>query len=168
MTRAAAIAALHRISATRTAGARMLRVALDHTGSTCGFTGVVVDRVLRVVEHEGITWHKPTGRKRHPDTQDRSTKADPVEFTNFDNLVGQVLLTAAPVVVNDPQDPRLGRLPLVAYPPLHSFLGVPMFEGERVVGMIGVANRFDGYSTKEREELESVAGKPKLRRAASF
>ena len=87
-----------------------------------------------------------------------------MEFTNLDNLVGQVLRTAAPVVVNDPQDPQLGRLPLVAYPPLHSFLGVPMF-GERVIGMVGVANRFHGYSGKDREELESVVGKPKIRRA---
>jgi GAF domain-containing protein len=168
MTRAEAITALHKIDASRTAGRRMLRAALDHTASTCGFTGVVVDSVLRVIEHDGITWHKPAGHKRHPEVQDRSTKAEPVEFTNFDNLVGQVLLTAAPVVVNDPQDPRLGRLPLIAYPPLHSFLGVPMFDGERVIGMIGVANRFHGYSTKDREKLQSVAGKPQLRRVASF
>jgi GAF domain-containing protein len=156
---------LLKMKETRTAGGRMLRAAMEETGSTCGFTAVVVEQGLRILEHDGITWHQPTRRDSRVEPRTRSERTTALEFTNLDNLVGQVLRGAAPVVVNDPQDPRLGRLPLVAYPPLHSVLGVPVFDGDAVVGVIGVANRFHGYSTQDRERLQSVAGRPGLRRA---
>jgi GAF domain-containing protein len=153
---------------TRTAAARLLRAALDETSSTCGFTAVVVKEGLRILEHDGITWHRSGRRAGRAGTAADSGRTGDLEFSDLNNLVGQVVRAAAPVVVNDPQDPRLGRLPLVAYPPLHSFLGVPVFDGEDVVGVIGVANRFHGYSTQDRERLQSVAGGPKTRRAAGF
>ena len=147
-----------------TAAARVLRAALDETSSTCGFTAVVVKEGVRILEHDGITWHRGVGQEAASDAGRNSH----LEFSDLNNLVGQVVRGAVPVVVNDPQDPRLGRLPLVAYPPLHSFLGVPVFDGEEVVGVIGVANRFHGYSTQDRERLQSVAGGPKTRRASGF
>jgi GAF domain-containing protein len=166
MTQVEAMTRLRKIGGIRPAGARMLRAALDDTGSTCGFTGIMVDHALRILDHDGITWQNASRRRRH-DAHRRSLEARQLEFTDFDNLIGQVLLTGVPVVVNDPQDPRLGRLPLVAYPPLHSFLGVPVFDGDQVIGIIGVANGIRGYSTKDRERLELVARKPRTRRTAS-
>ncbi|HVN73695.1 MAG TPA: PAS domain S-box protein [Methanoregula sp.] len=40
---------------------------------------------------------------------------------------------------------------------LESFLGVPFFQGDRVAGIIGVANREGGYGPEEKAALEAIA-----------
>ncbi len=50
------------------------------------------------------------------------------------------------VISNEPaSDPRSGGLPR-GHPPLESFAGIPFLHGERLVGMVGIANRPGGYS----------------------
>ena len=67
------------------------------------------------------------------------------EFFNMNNLFGQVILTKKPVMANDPShDDRTGGVP-PWHPPIHAFFGLPFFHGERLVGMVGMANRRGGY-----------------------
>jgi hypothetical protein len=68
-----------------------------------------------------------------------------IEFTNLKSLFGAVLVNGEPLISNDPaNDPRRGGLPS-GHPPLNSFMGIPIHVGERMVGMIGIANRPGGY-----------------------
>ena len=67
-------------------------------------------------------------------------------FDNMETLFGHVMVTGQPMIANDPaNDPRAGGLP-EGHPPIHSFLGLPIHFGDRLVGEIGLANRPGGYS----------------------
>lgn len=66
-------------------------------------------------------------------------------FAKLDSLYGEVLKTSKPVISNNPsQDPRSGGLPH-GHPPLNSFLGLPLCNGYELQGMVGIANRPQGY-----------------------
>jgi len=56
-------------------------------------------------------------------------------------------------VLHDPN--RVGQPP--GHPPTRTFLGVPLQVGERVIGMIGVANKLSGYTTDEERLLSTFA-----------
>jgi signal transduction histidine kinase len=50
---------------------------------------------------------------------------------------------------------RVGTPP--GHPPVRTFLGVPLRVGTTVIGMIGVANRFDGYHPDDERLLSTFA-----------
>ncbi len=56
-------------------------------------------------------------------------------------------------VLHDPD--RVGQPP--GHPPVRTFLGVPLQVGERVIGMIGVANKPSGYTADEQRLLSTFA-----------
>ncbi len=68
-----------------------------------------------------------------------------LEFNNLDTLFGAVIRTKKAVISNGPEgDPRSGGRP-DGHPPLRAFLGLPLFFGSEMIGMVGVANRALGY-----------------------
>ncbi|MGX5915585.1 sensor domain-containing phosphodiesterase [Aliidiomarina sp. Khilg15.8] len=68
-----------------------------------------------------------------------------LEFRNLDTLFGAVITTGEPVITNERHnDPRNGGLPQ-GHPELHSFLGIPIFSGDTLVAMVGLANKEGGY-----------------------
>ncbi|KJU84512.1 sensor signal transduction histidine kinase [Candidatus Magnetobacterium bavaricum] len=75
---------------------------------------------------------------------DKSPKA--IEFSNLNSLYGRVLTTGQAVISNAPlTDPYSGGLP-DGHPPIKSFLGMPFYGGNTVVGMVGIANKPGGYT----------------------
>lgn len=76
-----------------------------------------------------------------------------MEFCNLKSLFGEVMTTGKPVISNNPPtDPRRCGIP-EGHPPLKAFLGLPFYKGERMVGMVGIANRPEGYDEKMAEYL---------------
>lgn len=68
-----------------------------------------------------------------------------VAFTNMESLYGEVSHSGKPVIANKaPSDPRRCGTP-EGHPPLKSFLGLPLYSGHVMVGMIGLANCEGGY-----------------------
>lgn len=68
-----------------------------------------------------------------------------MEFHNLNTLFGRAVLTREPVIANEaPSDPRRGGLP-AGHPALNAFLGLPIFLEGRMVAMLGIANRPQGY-----------------------
>jgi len=64
-----------------------------------------------------------------------------------------VMTTGRPVIANDPiQDPRRGGLPH-GHPALNAFMGLPLYYGKQLSGMVGLANRPGGYDTELNEFL---------------
>src|SRR5512147_9572 len=62
--------------------------------------------------------------------------APTMEFYNLKTLFGAGLTTGKTVMANHPAtDPRSGGLP-PGHPPLNSFLGIPIYHGGELVGMI--------------------------------
>ena len=56
-------------------------------------------------------------------------------------------------VLHDPD--RVGQPP--GHPPVRTFMGVPLQVGEKVIGMIGVANKPSGYTADEERLLSTFA-----------
>lgn len=72
-------------------------------------------------------------------------------------LYGRVLMSGETLLTNEPaRHPDSTGTP-EGHPPLTAFLGVPLMWEGAVAGMIGVANRRDGYGEDEATLLESVA-----------
>ena len=79
-----------------------------------------------------------------------------MEFFNLNTLFGAVMTSGKPVIANRPsEDPRRGGLP-PGHPPLHTFLGVPFYLGNTIMGMAGLANRLEGYDESLVEWLNPV------------
>ena len=79
-----------------------------------------------------------------------------MEFHDLDNLLGLVITRSQPVLANDlANDPRSGELP-AGHPELKNFLGLPLYLGDRLTGMIGLANREGGYDPEVIDELSPI------------
>ncbi len=79
-----------------------------------------------------------------------------LRFSKLTSLFGAVVTTRAPVIANDaPRDPRRGGLP-PGHPSLDHFLGLPLFSGVELVGVLGLANASGGYSEATIEYLEPM------------
>jgi len=70
---------------------------------------------------------------------------------------GRVLRDERPVIANDPSShPDSVGVP-EGHPPLTSFLGVPLKQGGRVIGMIALANKASGYEPADQQAVEALA-----------
>ena len=123
---------------------KLLVGLLELTGSEYGFTGEIRynddgSPYLKTHAISNIAWSDET-RQYYDDNA-----PDGMEFKNIDTLFGAVLKTGTVVIANDaPHDPRRGGLP-DGHPPLNAFLGVPVYYGDKMVGMYGLTNRPGGY-----------------------
>ena len=145
----------------------LLRSALKQTQSEYGFIGVVTDGpALRILAHEGVVWTEDETMDRKLYQQAKQTFEDAkqsyedkgyLEFRNLENLFGRVITSGDTVLsINPATDTRAaGTLPL-GHPPLRQFLGVPIYRGADVVGMIAVANGSERYSTTEQDKLKNL------------
>ncbi|MFT7695478.1 MAG: GAF domain-containing protein [Candidatus Latescibacterota bacterium] len=80
-----------------------------------------------------------------------------LSFYNLNTLNGAILTSGRPVLSNEPaDDPRSGGLP-PGHAELESFLGVPFFAEETLVGACAVGNCPHGYDTAALDLLEHVA-----------
>jgi len=123
----------------------LLALLLKETESEYGFIGEILRRpdgtpYLKAHAITNIAWDDAT--------RDFYEKNAPtgLEFSNLATLFGAVITTGKPVIANTPAaDPRSGGLP-PGHPPLNAFMGLPLHQGSSLVGMIGIANRPDGYN----------------------
>jgi PAS domain S-box-containing protein len=61
------------------------------------------------------------------------------------------------VIVNDPgSHPDRVGVP-EGHPQINAFLGVPLQQGERVIGLIGLANKESGYDTDDQQAIEMLS-----------
>ena len=73
-------------------------------------------------------------------------------------LYGRVMLDGKGFFTNDPcLHPDSIGLP-TGHPPLACFLGVPLIQGNKVIGMVGLANRKGGYCQEQLDTMEALAG----------
>lgn len=86
-----------------------------------------------------IAWNEAT-RRLFAESQDKG-----MEFHCLDSLYGAVMNSGEVVIANAPaSDPRRCGLP-EGHPPLHSYIGIPVYHAGALVAMVGLANRAGGY-----------------------
>jgi PAS domain S-box-containing protein len=123
---------------------RLLTDLLSLTESEYGFIGEVLwsdngDPYLKTYAITNIAWNE----KWMQFYRENAPKG--MVFTNLKTLFGAVMTSGRPVISNDPANDALrGGLP-EGHPALNAFLGLPIYRGDKLVGMIGIANRPNGY-----------------------
>ncbi|MGA1191770.1 MAG: ATP-binding protein, partial [Bdellovibrionota bacterium] len=131
----------------------LLQDLLRITDSSYGFIGEIRHAedgapYLQTYAISNISWNEET-RIFYEQNAPNS-----FEFRNLDTLFGDVIRTQKALLSNSPlQHPSSGGLP-EGHPPLNSFLGLPFFSGDRMIGMVGIANRPGGYDWELVEALE--------------
>ncbi|MDR9499985.1 MAG: PAS domain-containing protein [Hydrogenovibrio sp.] len=130
----------------------LLEEILNFTRSEYGFIGEVLQDAqeqpyLKTFALTNIAWDDET-RKFYDEHSPHG-----LEFRNLNTLFGYGVLHKEIVIANHaPSDPRAGGIP-PGHPPLNSFLGVPVFYADEMVGLIGIANAPDGYTEQTVEQL---------------
>ncbi|KMQ72849.1 sensor domain-containing phosphodiesterase [Marinobacter subterrani] len=133
----------------------MLSDLLSLTGSQFGFVGEVLHRqdqtpYLKIGAITNIAW-SPETQALYQEVERRG-----LVFERLDNIMGRPMVTNEVIVSNNlASDARRGGLPK-GHPPIRSYIGIPVFSGERQVGLVGLANRSGGYKAKLAEELEPL------------
>jgi len=130
---------------------KCLNVASELTQSEFGFLGDVdAEGKLTVIAMSDLGWEAC----RMP----RTAAVNLLHDRKPRGIWGEVWRTGESVIANDParHPARVGPPP--GHPELRAFLGVPMKERERVVGMIGLANKASGYTAEDRQAVESLCG----------
>lgn len=149
-------------SGQRAVFAHLLRVFLEFSGSEFGFIGEVChdgatsedgaapEPYLRAYAISDIAWDAAS-RELYDSSLTRG-----LEFRNLRSLIGAGITSGREVIANDPRsDARASGLP-AGHPPLTSFLGLPLHRGDRVIGLVGLANRPGGYDEAFCMRLESL------------
>jgi PAS domain S-box-containing protein len=132
-------------------GETCLTVVQEITGSQMGFIGETSpDGIFHDIAISDPGWelcamYDKTGHRRAPG--------------NFQihGIFGSVLRNGRAFFTNAPlsHPDSIGTPP--GHPRLASFLGAPLVRDGRTIGMIGVANRKEGYGQDEQEALEALA-----------
>jgi len=134
------------------ANALLLRCAVSQTQSECGFVAVVVDGVPRILTRQGIVMEED--RFFSPLSLGARQKLAASEFLALNALMSEVAHTGTVLLRNYTRS-STERL-MTSGQSVQTFLGVPIYSTNRVVGVIGVANRRRGYTDKQRASLETL------------
>ncbi len=126
---------------------RTLAHCLSLTRSKFGFIGLT-DQSGEMMDVVAIKGFRPTD----PTFYDRF-RMIPVRPTIFGVALRERRVSISNDAMNDPI--RVGQPR--GHPPVRSFLGAPLGLGDRVIGMIGVANRSTGYSQDHGRLLSTFA-----------
>jgi len=126
---------------------------LELTGSEYGFIGEILydeqeNPYLKSHAITDIAWNDQT-RDYYKTYVDRG-----LEFRNLKTLFGQTLTSLEVIISNDPiNDPRGGGIPH-GHPAMNSYIGIPFFKNEQIMGMIGLANKPGGYTLDVVEQVK--------------
>uniref|UniRef100_UPI000AF28150 PAS domain S-box protein n=1 Tax=Methanosarcina horonobensis TaxID=418008 RepID=UPI000AF28150 len=128
----------------------MFICSLEVTGSEFGFINEMgTDGLLYDVAKSKLGWERcfmydKTGHR-------------PQNVFAVHGLYGSVINSEKGFFSNDPQShPDSIGIP-DGHPPITSFLGVPLMQDGNTIGLIAVANREDGYSSEQQEDLKAIA-----------
>jgi diguanylate cyclase (GGDEF)-like protein/PAS domain S-box-containing protein len=72
----------------------------------------------------------------------------------MNTLFGRVITTGTVVVANEPANDRRGGGVPEGHPPLNAFLGLPFYHRDTLIGMVGIANRAQGYDEELADSLK--------------
>jgi PAS domain S-box-containing protein len=132
----------------------LLQQLLNLTNSSQGFIAELVSKhdtgqYLKLVSQKYDGWDEQT-LNEYTESNQR------LEFHELNNLFGQVILTKQTIISNDVlHDQRSVGVP-VGHPIIHNFLGLPLYRGEHLIGMVGLANNTNGYDEELINYLQPV------------
>jgi PAS domain S-box-containing protein len=127
-----------------------LKMADEITGSQFGFIAELRDQMLRYIALSnpgGEICNNTAPQGQHP----------LVGHFKIHGLYGSVLKNEESLLTNDPSHHPDSTGTPPGHPPLQSFLGVPLKNENKTIGLIAVANRREGYTPEQQKALEQLA-----------
>ena len=131
----------------------LLTRLLEITSSEYGFIGEIFFTAektpyIKSYATTNIAWSDET-RKLYEENRKKG-----MIFDKPDSLYGAVLKTGQLVISNRPaEDPRRYGIPK-GHPSLDAFMGLPFYGGGKFLGVVGLANRKNGYQETLAESLQ--------------
>jgi two-component sensor histidine kinase len=143
----------------RAATARLLRFALDQSRSEAGFFGVLIPgSKFRLLAQEGFDWQQVDGCKFYHEAREHYPDQGYWEFRDLDEAFGRAVRLGRSTLLNDLSTTSQFTGAPSCHPPLKNFLGLPIRAGEKVIGLIGLANRPGGFDSEVQNLLERLLG----------
>lgn len=135
---------------------KLLELALYLTGSEFGYIGEVFHDIegRPYLKERATVSREPTAALRH---FLKHSYEPGFELLTLDNLVGDVVTRAQAVTSNDASRDRRAADLLPGFPQPASFLGMPLFQWDEVIGVFMLANRAAGYDPIWCKELEPIS-----------
>ncbi len=144
----------------------LLNNLLDLTNSEYAFIGeisfqengiaVMEESFLKIRGIPNLTTHNITNavwdeeiQKFHIDNTEQG-----MEFVTMNALFSAVMMAGKPVIINSLHSNLRSRETPSSHPPLEALLGLPFFQGNTLMGMVGIANRPGGYDENMAQYLE--------------
>ena len=132
----------------------VLAELLDLADSQFAFIGQMIDTdsepKLFIHAISDIVWDSTSL------TQYREYKNRNLYFTSFDNLFGKVVTSGDVVISNSTGTHPSSKGTPKGHPRITRFLGMPIKLQREVVGMIGIANKFDAYSYEDADFFQPL------------
>ncbi|MFC5624520.1 sensor histidine kinase [Algoriphagus winogradskyi] len=76
-------------------------------------------------------------------------------FRHFDNLFGACIVESKIILENNPPaNPHTKGKKIPGHPTMENFLGVPIFKGKEVIGLIGLGNKKGGFTDQDITDLK--------------
>jgi len=122
---------------------KLLNDILSLTNSEYGFIGEILydgdAPYLKTFAITNIAWNEQT-REFY-----EKNAPNGLEFRNMQTLFGAAIVNGENIITNNPpKDSRAAGIP-DGHPSLDAFLGIPFKREDKVIGMVGIANRPEGY-----------------------
>ncbi len=135
---------------------KLLDLALHLTGSEYGFIGEILYDTEGVPCLKERAVYSSAWDSEHRDFLENHYQRG-FELRDFNNLFGAVATSGKPVIANHAlTDPRAG-IPPSGQPAMKTFLGLPLYQWDEVIGVFGIANSPSGYHEAMCKELEPVS-----------
>ncbi len=125
-----------------------LNVAEELTGSKMGF----IAELDNDGQLKGIAVSSSTKKLYKVSPSEVSNLVARMKIINY---LGKVIREEKPQIVNNP-DPEKRGTP-EGHPGINSFLGIPLKQGGKIVGLIALANKEEGYVFEDIEAVESLS-----------
>ncbi|SFB53301.1 ATP-binding protein [Algoriphagus aquimarinus] len=76
-------------------------------------------------------------------------------FRHFDNLFGACIVESKIILENNPStNPHAKGKHIPGHPTIENFLGVPIFKGDEVIGLVGLGNKVEGFTDQDITHLK--------------
>lgn len=133
---------------------QMLSNILDLTESEYGFIGEIFYRNNQEPDLEKTFLKmrskanlKTTVLPEETQTLSANTSPEERQFYQLNPLFCTVILTGKPIISNNlsPAETPQGQVP-PKFPSIQDFLGLPFYSNNKLIGLIGIANRTQGYN----------------------
>ncbi len=130
----------------------LLEEVIKLTESEYGFIGEIKEGdegpFLKTYAITDISWNEET-KKFYEEGAPEG-----LVFSNLKSLFGKVITSGEIMMANDPGNhPDATGIPS-GHPDLNAFFGVPLYNGDKLIAMVGVANREEGYDEELSDFLK--------------